>query len=62
MTLKQLNIGFGLIKHLSVVKDNHIVGKKWPEMVVKWPFILSDSFPIRVYHFMYIKHLLGKLI
>ena len=26
-----------------------IVGQKWQEMVVKWPFILSDSFPIRVY-------------
>jgi len=31
------------------MKGYHIVGKKrWPEMVVKLPFILSDSFPIRV--------------
>ena len=27
--------------NLKFVKDDHIVGKKkWPEMMVKWPFIL----------------------
>ena len=35
--------------NLSFVTDNHIVGQNWPEMVAKWPFILSDSFPTRVY-------------
>ena len=25
--------------NFSFVKDKHIVGKKWPDIVVKWPFI-----------------------
>ena len=25
--------------NLSFVKDNHVGGKKWPGMVVTWPFI-----------------------
>ena len=37
--------------NLSFVKDNLLVGKKWPVMVVKWPFILSDSFLISVYNY-----------
>ena len=27
--------------NLSFVKDKHVVGKKWPGMVVTWPFISS---------------------
>ena len=34
--------------NLSFVTNTHIVDKKLPEMFVKWPFILSNSFPIRV--------------
>ena len=25
--------------NLSFVKDKHVVGEKWPDMVVTWPFI-----------------------
>ena len=35
--------------NLSFVKDKHTVGKKWPELVVKRPFILSFLFRNRVY-------------
>ena len=30
--------------NLSFVKDNHTVGKKWPEMVVKVPVISCHYF------------------
>ena len=35
--------------NLSFVKDENTVGKKMATNGPKWPFILSDSFPIRVY-------------
>ena len=30
--------------NLSFVKDNHIFGEKWPDMVVKWPYISCHIF------------------
>ena len=26
------------------MKDVHVVGKKWPEMVIKWPFMSHNFF------------------
>ena len=46
---------FRFVKHLkmiiwtSVLWNSWQLEKKWPGMVVKWLFVLSDSFPIRVY-------------
>ena len=34
--------------NLSFVKDENTVGEKMARNGPKWPFILSDSFPIRV--------------
>ena len=49
-------IRFRLVRHLKMTVWTSVLWKiimqlanKWPERVIKWPFILSDSFPIRVY-------------